>query len=122
MFVLELVCVRDRLCERAGDGYSVHVSGSMKARQKEMGELKWSLSNPLSAWEATFGGLELQWVGTFQVAMGSPKSRAPTLVARVNDAGGSWGVATTSCLYTCLPCYGGCPSSPPSLHHHLAGL
>lgn len=53
VFVLELVCVKDRLCERARDSYSVRVSGSMRVRQKERGELKWSLSNPRSAWEAT---------------------------------------------------------------------
>ena len=59
VFVLELVCVRDRLCERARDSYSVRVSGSVRARQKERGELKRSLSSLLSttlgAWSC--GGL-----------------------------------------------------------------
>lgn len=40
-------------CETGRDSYSVHVSGSMTAGQKERGELKRSLRNLLSASEAT---------------------------------------------------------------------
>lgn len=39
-------CVRDRLCERAQDSYSMHVRGSMRGRQKEGGKLKCCWQEP----------------------------------------------------------------------------